>query len=188
MADRTISQEELMFEAWLKEAHEAGVVESYVVQPDSFLLLPKVTVPVTVQMKTKEKVVDRHLCNAHTYTPDFLVILTEMGRRVMEDVWVKALRVSQDIKPVVYVDTKGSFTVQHSQSQMFSCNQKLVYAIFGMWVEKVVPYSKKESCLFRKTWCPEKYRWMKNRKVPTLTVKGEACGTVAEWTRRNLAR
>ena len=178
---RTISQEEIMVEGWLKEAVEAGLVIAYACQPKSFELIAKKTVNVTVQMKTKTKVVAKHMCNAHTYTADFYAVLSNKGREMLCDAFPRASLIPNWGVGILYIDAKGTHTIQHGQVQMFSCNQKLVFDLFGTWVEKVVPWNTKGKCLFKSTWCPESYRWKNGRKVPTLTTKGEACRTVQEF-------
>ena len=36
-------------------------------------------------------------------------------------------------------------------------------------------------CMFVKTWCPEPYRWLSNRKIKTLSAKGEKCRSIAQF-------
>jgi len=176
--NRQISQEEIMVEAWLKDAVRVGLCHSYECQPRAFELITKKKVKATVQLKTKKKVVEKHMCHAHTYTADFYAVLTAKGQEMLRDAFPRASLIPDWGAGILFIDAKGTYTIQHSQVQMFSCNQKLVFDLFGTWVEKVVPWNTKGKCLFKSTWCPEEYRWKKNRKVPTLTVKGEACGTV----------
>jgi len=177
---RKTSHEEQQFEAWCEEAVAAGLLSAYEHPPATWELLPAQSVPVTVQLKTKCKTVWRHLCREHKYTPDFRLQLTLAGVQALHDALGKVVLTDhyKDTR-TVYVDTKGAFTVQRGQDQMFQCNRKMVYAQHGIWVRKVVPRD-----WFCATWCPEAYRWMKSRKVPTLTKAGEKAGTVDEFMRR----
>lgn len=192
MKKRKVSDEEKMFEAWAIEATEAGLINGLQKQPRKFELIEKKLVVVEKKLKTKTKLASRHVCAAHTYTPDFLITLTVTGRALLLPLLEKNYLISQSKRTgqlaehnTVYIDTKGSYTVQSGQKQMFSCNQKLVYAQTGIWVEKVVPWNAKGKCLFKSTWVPECLRWKKNRKVAELTTKGEACGTIAEFMKEN---
>lgn len=181
MADKEPSVEEIMFQAWLQEAEATGLVSSWEEQIP-FDLVAKASVPVLKQMKTKVKVVHRHLFHPHTYTADFRFTLTSLGTVCLQQVFELALLTEAYRKTGdVYVDTKGGFTVQHGQAQMFSANQKLMFYFHQINVVKVVPWVSKGPCLFRQSWCPEQFRWMKNRKKPTLTVKGEQCASVQEF-------
>ena len=182
---RKASDEELQFMSWAAEARKAGLISSWEYQGRTFDLLPSRSVTVTRQLKTKTKTVSRTLYREHTYTPDFRIDLTPAGRRAFADVFGYAQLTGHFQETGrLYIDTKGSFTVQTAQTRLFSLNRKLMYHFHGLWVEKVNPWAggkKFADCLFAKTWCPESERWMKNRKTPTLTVKGARCRTLAQF-------
>jgi len=174
---RKESKEEQQFEAWCIEAQEHGLVELYKCQPRTFGLIEAKTVKVLKQLKTKSRLVDRHICRAHTYTPDFEIQLSEKGMELLASILEPSTLVKDYcLYQRIYIDTKGSFTIQHGQSQMFSCNRKLMYERHSIWVAKVVPAK-----FFMKTWCPERYRWKQNRKVPTPTKMGGMCRTAEEF-------
>lgn len=184
MADKEekwVSKEEYMFAEWLREAQEAGLVESWEEQPVTWELIPKQTLQMKKKLKTKTKTVDRHLCQAHTYTPDFLIHMTKKGEKALDDVFKLSLY-TKDYKKNrrVYVDTKGGYTIQNSQVQIFSANRKLVHYFYNIWVCKIVPWYTGK-CLFKQTWCPEKFRYKNNVSTPTLTKKGEICGTIDQF-------
>jgi len=188
MTERKESNEEQQFETWADEAVEHGLVRHYVKQPTSFDLTPPQFVYIDKQLKTKVKRVKRSVCRAHVYTADFCLLLTDEGIRRFKGVFQNAdlLGFPDDL---LWVDTKGGFMDRGKRGE-FSINQKLVYDKYGVWVAKVVPFvgqyngkgqHKPKPCLFVKTWCPERYRWIKGRKVATLTVKGEQCRTIDEF-------
>ena len=174
MNKRKISNEEIQFTAWCREAKTAGLIESFACQPKTYGLIGKQTRVETVKLKTKTKEKMRHVFRDHKYTADFKICLTDKGRGVLGMLFPESL-LYVDSRELV-IDTKGGYTVQHGQSQMFSCNRKLMYLIYGIYVEKVVPCE-----LFKKTWCPESCRWMRGRKLPTLNKLGAACRTVGEF-------
>jgi len=166
---RKESNEEQQFAAWLDEAMEHGLVDYWSDQP-YFELIDG--------MRCGGKFVHR----PHNYTADFAAQLTEEGERVLRGAFQKTEVVGFP-NGRLYVDTKGGF-MNRGTCQEFSINQKLVYERHGVWVSKVVPFHKVKGVpkgLFVDTWCPESWRWMKKRKVATLTSKGNACRTVAEF-------
>lgn len=177
-----MSKEEEMFSFWCAEALEAGLLTEAVYQPVSWELVPAASVKQTKQLKTKTKEVDRHLHRSAGYTPDFRVNLTSEGIRLLEKA-IDPVQLTEEFRMTadLYVDIKGGFTVQHGQNQVFELSRKLVYAKYGVWVLKVVPWKTKGNCWFKTTWCPEEYRWKKNRKKPELTVKGKMCETLKSF-------
>jgi hypothetical protein len=166
---RKESNEEQQFEAWLIEAQAHGLVERYGKQPKFELI-------------QGERVGGKFLHREHNYTGDFKVWLTARGEEVLRGVFQKSAVVGFP-NGRLYVDTKGGF-MNRGAGQEFSINQKLVYERHGVWVAKVVPFYKVKGVakgLFVDTWCPDAWRWMKNRKVATQTSKGAACRTVEEF-------
>ena len=190
MTERKESDEERMFEQWCKEAIEHGLLQHFAKQPKSFELTPAQFTYIQKQLKTKVTEIKRSVCRAHIYTADFCLMLTPKGREMLKGVFQNThlLGFPDDL---LWIDTKGSF-MSRGAGQEFAINQKLVYEKYGIWVSKVVPfisqYNKKREhkprkCLFVQTWCPEPYRWMRNRRTPTMTVKGEQCGTIEAFLR-----
>lgn len=173
-----------MFSFWCMEALDAGLLSEAVYQPVSWELVPEASVKQTKQLKTKTKVVDRHLHRSASYTPDFRIKLTSKGIRLLEKAF-DPVQLTEEFRMTgdVYVDTKGGYTVQNAQKQVFELSRKLVHHKYGVWVLKVVPWKTKGPCFFKSTWCPEECRWYKNRKKPTLKKVGEACRSRKEFLR-----
>jgi len=189
------SNEETMFEAWLKEAVTAGLVSHYHCQPESIPLTPRQVVEVDVELKTKTVIKDRFLCAAHVYTADFRVDLTARGQGLLRGVFQKSALLGFP-DGVQLVDTKGGF-MDRGTGQEFSINQKLVFAKYGVWVAKVVPWmsqidrkgnpkrtdkrtglAKAVPCWFMDTWCPESLAYTSRGKVSAM---GAACRTCGEF-------
>ena len=169
------STEEAKFIDWCTEAKDHGLVERWTFQPHTYELIAKQTRTVAKELKTKTKYVEKAVLRAHSYTPDFILILTSLGRDAFAEVFSESFATEGGYADIT-IDTKGGYTVQHGQSQMFSCNRKLMLWLKGVYVEKVIPDE-----FFLKTWCPESCRWMKGRKLPTLNKLGAACRTIGEF-------
>lgn len=179
---KAMSREEEVFAFWCMEAIEAGLVDTAVYQPVTWELVPAVSLKQETQLKTKTTEVDRHLFRSATYTPDFKVRLTQKGVNLLVTA-IDPLQLTDEFQETreMYVDTKGSFTVQHAQKQVFELSRKMVYNLYGIWVLKVIPWAAKSQCFFKLTWCPEACRWKKNRKTPEMTTMGAFCKTVGEF-------
>ena len=179
------SEEEAMFNEWVKEAQAHGLVSDVVYQPLPYLLTEAVKIDVEIQLKTKIKKAQRALFAKHVYTPDFNVKLTEVGLRLFKGVFAKTY-LSEPLNPlfcdhdIVAIDIKGGFA-NHDGGRSFSINQKLVWEKYHVYIERVVPWQAKGNCLFKSTFVPESLRWLSNRKVATLNTKGIACNTIWEF-------
>lgn len=169
------SEEEIQFVWWLQEATRAGFVDSWDYEQYKFHLLKAQTYSETIQLKTKKKLVERKLFQDVEYMPDFTVELTCEGVEAFRKAFRHSVALGQSI---IYVDTKGEYVKFHSDTQHFQLVRKLVYANHNIYVERVVP-----SKFFAQTWAPSKLRWMKNRKVKTLTALGKRCMSVEEFTK-----
>ena len=161
------------FVLWLQEAVREQLIVSWDYEPESFELFPAQTVTEVVKMKTKTKKVERHLHQSASYTPDFVIQLTEKGGGLLYKQFKLSMLSGDGTR--LWVDVKGAYN-KNDQPRYFSVIQKAVYFIHHFWVQKVIPEK-----LFEQTWCPEKLRWMKNRKTPTLTARGRKYKTVSEF-------
>ena len=190
------SDEEFDFYHWLEEAKEHGLISGWEYEPKSFLMLDKKTYTETVELKTKTKVVQRHLHAEASYTPDFRFTLTLLGRVVLFDAFKASiltipgyLRHTGTID--VWVDVKGNFNPHQNDGRFFSLVRKVMYEKHDIWVAKVIPFFKKKKKgkestphgLFAETFAPRSRRWLKNRKVPTLTSCGTACPSVTDFVK-----
>ena len=180
---RRISNEEQQFGYWLEEAKEHGLVAACEEQPISFELIPKAEILAPGMKKPK------FLFHKHSYTPDFLVILTDLGKEILSDAFAPAW-VSPEWREHgrLYVDTKGSFTVQHGQEQIFQANRKMLWYYRTIWIAKVVPWispmdragnmkPKAKRSLFTDTFAPDCLRYRSNL-VPSNM--GRCCKTVQQ--------
>lgn len=187
LLDSLRSQEEKQFVFWLRDAVEAKLVFGFEYEKTVFELAAIQKVDVTVRLRTKEAFRTRHIHGSESYKPDFRIRFTEAGELLFASVFPKAyaVRSVEGAPQDLFIDVKGSYNPYQNDERYFSLVRKVVLASHNIWVEKVIPFQKKRgkdpTGLFVKTWCPEVYRWMKKRKVPTLTAMGAASPTVKEF-------
>lgn len=160
------SEEELEFYHWLVEAKDYGFVKEFSYEPKSYDLSPKQTIEVEKKLKTKTKIVEKHLFHPHEYTPDF--IFTPDEKWSLLEGKDKLIASSGEF----VIDVKGTFQ-KHDGSRSFSINQKWVYDKHGVYVNKLIPKK-----FFKLTWVPEKCRFTpKQGKLKTAYAK---CQTLVE--------
>ena len=192
------SKEEQDFADWLDEAKENGLIHQWEYEPRSFILFDKQTFKEKVQLKTKTKIVERHLHAEASYTPDFMMELTNLGEHLLFDAFKSSILsvpvyVRATTSTVIWVDVKGNFDPIRKDPRFFSLIQKAIYRKHGVWVAKVVPFyqtgkgkEKWARGLFTKTFAPQSCRWISGRKVPTLSVCGKACCGVGEFVNASM--
>ena len=152
------SPEEREFFWWLEEAQELGLVESFVYQPPPFELLPAVKMDITVQLKTKTKVVPKTILRPHHYTADYLVY--PVGHLPL-------------IGTPIWLDIKGGGNIYGNERE-FSINRKWVWDKYGIYINKVVPRT-----WFAQFWVPDCARLTeRTRKVRKCY---EQYQTKGEW-------
>lgn len=180
---RRISEEEQQFTAWLVDAKEHGLVDRWEEQPDTFNLLPKAEISVGAKKP-------KFLFHPHSYTADFCVVLTSRGQDVLADAFSPA-HLTQHWKEggVLWIDTKGSFTVQHGQEQMFQVNRKLIWHLHKIYISKVIPWisqrdrhgrtkDKPKKCLFSETYCPKSLILRKDLRLSSM---GLSCQDIGQF-------
>ena len=68
------SNEELEFYHWCIESKKHDIISYFKYNEDTFLLSPKQTIIEKKILKTKTKLVDKHLFHEHVYSPDFILL------------------------------------------------------------------------------------------------------------------
>jgi len=158
----SMSSEERAFYYWLLEAKEQGLILDFEHQPKSFELSQKETIKQLKPMKrVDDKILDAHLLNPHKYTADYKICFTEKALPFLVDTYDMirqnskvSILVNSDL--VAYVDTKGGFNA-HGSLREFSINQKWVYSIHRVFINKITMSTCRKSFL-GKTWTPEDVR------------------------------
>ena len=173
------SDEEFHTVLWLQEAVRHNLIESWEYEPQIFELFPKQVYIEEVAMKTKSKQVERCLHQSESYTPDFLMKLTDLGKRLLYDAFKPSLLTSYcGACGEVWIDVKGAYN-PNDQPRYFSSTRKAMYHVHNIWVAKVIPFASAKKGLFVETFAPESLRWMKNGKQ--LNRIGRSCRSIEEF-------
>lgn len=152
------SQEEVMMLMYIEELIENGYAEK-VERAKTFDLSAKLrnTYNVTVQMKTKEKVVEKSLIllEDHVYTPEFVVIWLAKGKDTFVDTLVN-INSRKFTRPFIggnatYIEVKPEFD-KNNMTRLFKINQKWMWSSYGIFVNLVQPHK-----LFEETFTPRAY-------------------------------
>lgn len=151
------SEEEVHFQMWVNEAMKHKIFSAQVYQPTSYPLIPKATIKEFKQLTTKVKTVERTLLRAHKYTPDWALYPGENWHLIEKLTgWYRSPDAGMYL-----IDVKGNFD-RNKSIRIFSIDQKLLWNVHGVYVNKVVPKQ-----FFPKTFVPWDCAWIKGRKKPT---------------------
>jgi len=181
------SQEEIDFQCWIEEALQAGYLSNVIYHPVPFLITPKQTYTEEKILKTKTKVVGRTLLQPHQYTPDFILDVTEKflqafpnhGLRQKNLVYMNANHEIINITNFTYfIDVKGAYSLNDALRR-FSVDQKLVYHLHGIFINKVIPAE-----FFKITWVPKSCAFMSNRRELTRRKPFAECELLSEINRK----
>ena len=156
------SQEEKFFYDWLLELQEIGLIHTINYNPPSYSLCTEVVIKTEINTLVrgvvKPKQISRKIIKSKSYTPDFIILFKE-------GVCFESILDCQD-KPLIdlvisldgfcYVDVKGAFTRNLTSSITFPDRQAMMYFNHSIYVNKVIPYSKKK-CLFKDTFYPKSF-------------------------------
>lgn len=168
--DKYDSQEELIFSWYIQELKTHDLIYDYKYHEFSYLLSEKVTIPVSIIVKGKEKHKERHLFYDHIYTPDFTLYWTKKGLKYMtetsryfkyfNDGYFELSLKNNDY--ISIIDVKGSFAGRNNTTAItFPLNQKWVYQQTGDIVQKIIPIK-----LFEETFFPDRYFMDNENKRP----------------------
>jgi len=98
------SKEELYFSWYLSELKDAGYIEKYESQPESYVLSPPLFFEYDKHFKTKTKTIVKKLMREHFYTADFRIVWAKKARNVFFN--TEADRV--DLTKVPFVASDGN--------------------------------------------------------------------------------
>jgi len=167
------SEEEFFFSYYLNELKQLGFIDKIGYNVKSFDLSDSVKLPVIVKMKTKVKVVDKHLLSNSVYTPDFFIIWNKQaegtfiprgekldGNTIFPTI-VKGQEVITQYPFIPNYNTKiGCVSIfevkpQHdfkNMTRIFKTKQKWMMQKHNLYVELIKPIS-----LFKETFYPKRY-------------------------------
>lgn len=152
------SMEEKYFLMWAFELKSQGLISS-IKRADSYLLSDALLINYAEQLKTKSAPRTQILLRGHSYTPEFIIEWTEVGRKKLT--WVLGSSI-QNTKPFVahrtvnfsyhsIVEIKPTFD-QNNMERLFKINQKWMWQKHGIFVNLIKPQE-----LFQKTFTPNEY-------------------------------
>jgi hypothetical protein len=170
------SEEERLFYLYLEELKDNGYVNDFTFHTDAFVLSEPVKYSWGKKMKTKLKFVESTLLQGHVYTPDFKIRWKSKALEVFyydihsEEKLLDKVpfvnNVGSDGNDIgTFVEIKPSFDMNNMQ-RLFSINQKWVYQEHNVYVQKVIPIGPKNTCLFAKTFVPQKAMLTAKTKKP----------------------
>ena len=136
------SNEELYFSWWLDELVKAGPVIEYQ-RGSSFSLSEPVKIWVEKELKTKTKMIEKHLMNGHIYTPDFIVLFRPS--------FAEKCKIHTQTGGISFIEVKGDYDAQN-MTRLFSINKKWIYQVHGKVINLV-----KIPLFFEKTFTPDRY-------------------------------
>ena len=149
------SEQQYEFYCWLEQLKQNGVIKQFVCQPKQFVLFQGIQ---GFNNKGKTKKIIRQ----HVYTPDFYVLFNkDKLSQLFKDSLQKMFTLHQllDYNNGIYFQIKGAYNQFQSVSN-FSINQKWVYQIYRIPVQKIVPTQ-----LFMNSFVPQKVMYTNKTKV-----------------------
>lgn len=183
-SERFESDEERFFSWYCDDLVAAGYLDRYEVKPDTFIISTSVFYPTLVVKKTKSIVKERCLVDGHSYTPDFLlfwkpsafgVFYHDLDRTTeyLNCPFFAQTRIIDGKEQIVStIEIKGGFDYQN-MTRVFMATQKVVFAKFGVFVQKVEAHCKKSGSIFKKTFTPQRVlltdKTLKPRKIHFTT-------------------
>lgn len=150
------SQEEVMMLMYIEELIQHGYAER-VERAQSFKLSEKLLhdYSVTVALKTKDKIVDKHqiLLEDHIYTPEFAVIWLSKGKDIFVDSLYQPNATSRLVRPFIgnscsYIEVKPEHDM-HNMTRLFRINQKWMWDKHQIFINLIQPHK-----LFEDTFTP----------------------------------
>lgn len=151
------NNEELFFSYYLDELKENGFIEKYEYEKVSFELSPKVEFNYIkkTQLKTKLKCenLTKTFINKHSYTPDFIIKITNKGidLKIFGNYTTNSLFIYDEHNMEWITDVKGQHGGRLSTAVTFPLNQKWLFYRHGVYVQKIKPFD-----LFKQTFTPKK--------------------------------
>lgn len=153
-----VSESELRFEAWLKDAINVGLF--YPEYEKQFKV--EMTPPVFIKIGKRKK----NLVRGRKYTADFVIKPTTPKAYDIDLVKEISERIEEP-QPIFYANKDGTVWVEvkcekdvHKSTSIFSLRQSFLYFEKEIFVNKTIPYKKDkkvDECLFAQTFIPMLY-------------------------------
>ena len=174
MIKKQDSKHEKYFDWWADEAIKKGLIKD-VIEGPVIQITPSQTIPFEkIDKKGNVKLVDKSLFQSYTYKPD-RIIKWNRDNSLHDDMWSLSSKSNAFFwshmnggsnigisGPVTILDIKPDKVNGKHQatSRTFPINQKLMWELYDMYVQKVVLYPAsnsdfKKKMLFTQTWTPK---------------------------------
>jgi hypothetical protein len=170
------SEEERLFYLYIEELKDTGYVKDYTFHTESFNLSDVIKYDWKKKLKTKVKEMQSTLLREHVYTPDYCIHWEDKAHGVFfYDIYDGVNKL--DLLPFInniysngksagtFIEIKPAFDMQNMQ-RLFTINQKWLYQKEHIYVQKIIPVSKKKTCLFAKTFVPQEAMLTAKTKKP----------------------
>lgn len=179
------SKEELYFSWYCNDLFNAGYIKGFTPQPQTFKLFEAKGITHIQKLKTKDKIRELSLIQAHEYTPDFMLHWTKKAKGIFyrpiesdndDDYYYHPGEIpflSSPTEPTCsHIEIKPDFNFQNKTDKA-SISVKWVYDKYGIFVDIV-----KINQLFKNTFVPERY---------FLTDKGGQQRQISKYTPKKLS-
>jgi len=155
------SNEEKYFSWYLDELKEAGFVEKYEAQPESYVLAEPVSYSYNKYLKTKVKHIGKALIQKHIYTADFKIYWAYKARGI----FFYNILDEKDLTKIPFVTVHSNYTLieikpcfdRNNMTRLFTINQKWLYKEHSIYAEKIIVDKKNGKGLFPDTFTPAGY-------------------------------
>jgi len=162
------SEEELLVYYYLQELKDNNFIDNFIFHPESILLSSAVSYKWIDNLKTKNVEKENTILREHIYTYDYEIIwnIKSMGIFYynLDDNYKldKIPFIAQN--NISKIEVKPAWDMQN-MTRLFSINSKWVFDKYGILIYKVIPTGK-NTCLFAKTFVPQKALFTKKKKQP----------------------
>lgn len=157
------SDEEVFFQWYIDDLIEAGFIEKFNYEQETYTIFDQLKLPWMKQMKTKVAQKEFEAIKPSTYTPDFNIYWTDEAKGIFINgipsekmpyfAGAEFLDLTDQGRSVL--DVKGAdntFGKKNSSIYTFPLKQRMMWLVHNIYVQKVVPQQ-----LFQKTFTPYRY-------------------------------
>lgn len=162
---------EVLFAQWVNEAISHGYIEESVYHPPSFVLCNGTARQYEVPGKRKSLVKSHALFGKIVYTADWWIWWTQkaIDRGLVGNLegtthmngYALMYQLSEDGRPYTVIDVKPPKNAggNNASYRDFGIKAPLIYDMFGIYVQSVVPIDAKkpDECFFSRCWAPKCY-------------------------------
>lgn len=164
------SDEEKYFSWYLSELQGAGYIQSYISQPDSYVLSTPFFYEYDKHLKTKSKIVVQKFIQEHIYTADFRINWNNKARGLFFNTFDDRVNVKQIpfvamdcVFPFSIIEIKAGFS-KFNMGREAGLHQKWVMSKYGQYVQRIIISNK--TGIFKTTFTPKRYLLTEKKKQP----------------------